>query len=53
MTKEELIAELKLLVEASWSDAEHAHSEADKLLLKFIDDEEVSEVFGEIEKYYA
>lgn len=53
MTKEELIEELKSLIEASWSDAENAHSKADELLLRFIDDEEVSEAFNGIERYYA
>lgn len=35
------------------NDAEMAHREADNLLLEFIADEEVSEAFEEIEKWYA
>ena len=53
MTKKELIEQLKELVESSWSNAENAHAAADKLLLEFVNDSEITEAFEQIEKYYA
>ncbi len=35
------------------SDLENAHMIADQLLLEFIDDEEVSQAFFDIDKWYA
>ena len=51
LTKEDLIKRLKEL--QSSDDLECAHGEADALLLRFIDDEEVEEAFDEIDKWYA
>lgn len=48
-----LIEQLKSLEEQSKSDTETAHQEADDLLLEFINDEEISEIYGRIQKYYA
>lgn len=48
-----LIEQLKELVDRSENDSETAHSEADDLLLEFINDEEISELYGRIKKYYA
>lgn len=48
-----LIQQLKELVDRSVNDSEEAHVEADDLLLEFINDEEISEIYGRIKKYYA
>lgn len=48
-----LIEQLKSLADRSQSDSEEAHVEADDLLLEFINDEEISELYGKIIKYYA
>ena len=48
-----LIEQLKELVDRSANDSENAHTEADDLLLEFINDEEISEIYGRIQKYYA
>lgn len=47
-----LLAQLESLIEKSKTDAEDAHIEADDLLLEFINDEKVSELYGKIEKWY-
>lgn len=49
--KENLLSELKRLKEER--DHEVAHVDADEALLKFINDDEVSKAFYEIEKWYA
>lgn len=51
MTKEELLAKLKEL--KSNSDCEDAHIEADDALLDYINDQEISESYGAIGKWYA
>lgn len=51
MTKEELIAALKALVEDS--PGEENHIEADGLLLRWINDPEIIEAYLAIEKWYA
>lgn len=48
-----LVTQLKALVDRSHEDPEEAHTEADDLLLEFINDEEVSTIYGQITKYYA
>lgn len=48
-----LVEQLKALEERSQTDSEEAHVEADDLLLEFINDEEISEIYGRIQKYYA
>lgn len=60
MTKKELINKLKDLMKKSegWPDShvyspDTAHIEADKLLLAYIGDEEVTKAFRAIEKWYA
>ena len=47
-----LLMQLEALIEKSKTDAEDAHIEADDLLLEFINDEKVSELYGKIEKWY-
>lgn len=49
MTKEELIAKLQDLQ----GDTESNHVEADALLLKFINDPEITKAFCKIDKWYA
>lgn len=50
-TKEDLIKDLIELQKSH--DYEIAHYDADKLLLKFIDDDDVIMEFHKINKYYA
>ncbi len=47
-----LLEQLKALEAQSETDSENAHIEADDLLLEFINDEEISEIYGRIKKYY-
>jgi Glu-tRNA(Gln) amidotransferase subunit E-like FAD-binding protein len=51
ISREELIRILKEL--ANNDDFEIAHSAADSLLLSYIDDEEITEAFDNIGKWYA
>ena len=51
MNKKELVKELKAL--QNDDDNETSHSNADSLLLEYIDDKEVKEAFNKIEKWYA
>lgn len=51
MTRDELLAKLRALAGAR--DAEIAHSDADDLLLEFIDDAEVTAAYVAIPKWYA
>lgn len=56
MFKEELIARLKVLAQKTEDGLEEQdidHPEADRLLLEFIGDEEVTRLFNTIEKWYA
>jgi hypothetical protein len=55
MTKEELIAELNKIYDGqdSNTDVEVDHMNADELLLKYINDDEVSDAFNAIYKWYA
>jgi uncharacterized protein YpuA (DUF1002 family) len=48
-----LIARLEMCVGESQSDSEAAHEDADNILLEFINDEQVSHLFGQIRKYYG
>lgn len=50
MAVEELIEELKKLAN---DDPEENHLEADELLLKFINNEEVAKAFNDIKKWYS
>jgi hypothetical protein len=51
MTKDDLIAKLKEC--ALMGDEERAHSNADDLLLEYINDPAVTEAFDSIDKWYA
>ncbi len=51
MNKEQLIQRLKDLQE--FGDIEVAHSMADKALIAYINDPEVTKLFEEMEKWYA
>ncbi len=51
MNKEEIIEELKKLQVND--DKEQAHIDADDLLLEHISDEEISEEYNKIDKWYA
>ena len=54
MTKEELIQKLTAIAtDFRSSDPERDHQEADDLLLSYINDDEVTQAFERIEKYYA
>lgn len=50
MTKQELIEKLKNI---KGYDIEVNHVEADELLLDFINDKDINEAYGDIEKWYA
>jgi len=52
MKKEELIEKLKGL-HGEDADAEIVHGMADKLLLEFINDPEVTEAFEKVGRWYA
>jgi len=51
MTKEELLEALKALIPDS--PTEEAHMEADALLLKYINDLEITAAYDALEKWYA
>jgi hypothetical protein len=51
MTKEPLLTLLRGLAEVY--DVEMAHVEADKALLKYVNDAEITEAFQNIRKWYA
>jgi hypothetical protein len=51
--KETLKAKLITCKELCATDPESAHAEADDALLDFIDDEEISKLYGEITKWYG
>jgi hypothetical protein len=53
MTKDELLRELARLRDEERGDPEVAHSEADDALLEYINDVDITEAFGAIEKWYA
>lgn len=51
MTKDELVKRLKAL--NNLDDPKQAHIHADELLLKYINDKEVSDTFDDIDKWYS
>jgi hypothetical protein len=51
MSKEKLLAELKLLEDSQ--DTESVHSVADALLLQYIDDEAITAAYMALEKWYS
>jgi hypothetical protein len=53
MTKAELAARLHDVASTCNGDPEHAHAEADALLLSYIGDADVTEAFDAVEKWYA
>lgn len=57
LTKEQLVAALNALYNAQGelgsSDFEEDHIRADRLLLEYINDDDVSDAFEAIEKWYA
>ncbi len=53
MTKEELINKLKEINQREELDTEKAHSDADDLLIEYINDEEVKYAYDKISKWYA
>ena len=52
MTKEELITKLKTIKDNN-SDIEIGHQKADWLLLEYINDEDITFAFNDLEKWYA
>ena len=55
MTRDELLAKLRALGadDGPESDTERNHAEADSALLEHIGDQEITDAFDEIEKWYA
>jgi hypothetical protein len=47
-----LIERLRSAVELSATDTEEGHLQADDILLEFIDDEEVTELYGQCKRYF-
>jgi len=52
-TRGGMLEQLKSLVVQARNNPEQAHQEADDLLLEYINDAEVSALYGQIEKYYS
>lgn len=52
MTKAQLIKRLKQLTDDQ-SDVEGNHASADRALVAFINDPEVTRLYGELKKWYA
>lgn len=53
MTKEKLIKALTKLIQKSDDDSEVAHIKADTLLLEYINDKDITEVYDRITKMYS
>lgn len=53
MTKDELIKELKKLSRDKNGDFESTHYRADRLLIKYINDKEIEDVYNDVGKWYA
>lgn len=53
MTLQELVKELKKIKKEQTHDLESDHSDADDLLLKYINHRAVTKAFNDIEKWYA
>lgn len=56
ITKEELLTkfrEMAIRCEEDTDDTEIQHGEADDLLIKYIDDDEITEAYDAIHKWYA
>lgn len=52
-SRDELLARLLALAAKADDDPEHAHIDADDLLLEYIGDLEITQAFHSIEKWYA
>lgn len=48
-----LLERLRAAAETSQGDAEGGHSDADQILLDWIDDPEVEELYGKVKKWYG
>lgn len=53
MTKEEAVETLRAIAEASHSDPESAHADADDVLLNYIDDADIRAAFESVARWYA
>jgi uncharacterized protein Smg (DUF494 family) len=53
LTKEEALDMLRRLAKASETDAEQPRAEADDVLLRLIDDPEITQAYQAVEKWYA
>lgn len=53
MTKPELLQQLEELKTLSIAEPDSAHSEADMVLLEYINDPDISEVFLNIKRWYS
>ena len=53
MTKEKLIGRLEQIKAKYGGDQEAAHMYADEALLEYIDDNDISEAYEAIDKWYA
>lgn len=53
MTRQDLLDKLRRLADEAEQDWERAHLEADKALLAFLDDPEISAAYEAIERWYA
>ena len=53
MTIEELRQKLQEIKNNAGADVEGQHSDADRLLIKYINDAQVTKIFDDIEKWYA
>ncbi|HYE58042.1 MAG TPA: hypothetical protein VD948_06035 [Rhodothermales bacterium] len=51
MRRAELLRQLRALAEVG--DPEYAHSEADKLLVAYVNDAEIEAAYNAVEKWYA
>lgn len=48
-----LLERLKMAAETSQRNAEQGHNDADDILLEFIDDEEVTELYGQVKRWFG
>ncbi len=53
MTREELLEGLQRIIDSQDWDKEVSHIEADGLLMEFINDDAVYNLYNKIEKWYA
>ncbi len=53
MTRADLIAAMRKIIDADLFDPEGGHAAVDRLLIRYIDDPKVTEMFERMEKWYA